>query len=278
MGNWIISGGLLTMKINHLPLNDATNGWSKSLPQRAPHDALDTDINADWLVIGGGYAGLAAARRLAENRPDEKVVLVEAGVCGENTSGRNSGFAIDIPHNTSSNLDELEGAHGHMRLARAAVEYLEQQVKPHGIDCDWSQDGKYQAAVTPDGSKAMLEPFAAELEKLGEPYEWVEADQLAKVLGTNHFHRAVYTPGCILMNPAALTRGLADCLPDNVSIFENTPVIAIEYVNGVSVETPSGSVRAPRGVARAASGVTITGANDTAAAARVIKPIWRRQR
>ncbi len=232
--------------IRRLPENDKTNAWETILPQRKPHASLSEDIQADWLVIGAGYAGLAAARRLAANRPQERIVVVDAGVCGENASGRNSGFAIDLPHTVSSSLDELDGAHRYMRLARAAISELDHQVKAQSIECDWSRDGKYHAAVTQKGSDLMLEPFASELEKLGEPYDWVEADALAEKLGTRHFLKAIYTPGCVLMNPAALVRGLADSLPDAVTLFENSPVTRIRYSNGVEAHTPDGSVRAPR--------------------------------
>ena len=92
----------------------------------------------------------------------------------------------------------------------------------------------------------MLEPYAAELTALNEPFEWVEKDALTAKLGTTHFHRAIYTPGCVLMNPAALTRGLADTLPENVSIFENSPVTAMDYSNGVRATTQDGSITAPR--------------------------------
>lgn len=235
-----------TMKITRLPDNDATNAWNTILPERQPHAALSSDVKCDWLVIGAGYAGLAAARRLAENRPNEKIVIVEAGRCGENASGRNSGFAIDLPHTTSSNLDQLNGAHRYMRLARAAIAELERVVTDNDIACDWSRDGKYHAAVTEEGSRDMLNPFARELEALGEPYEWIEAEDLATKLGTKHFQRAVYTPGCLLMNPAALVRGIADSLPDNVTLFENSPVQEITYANGVKVKTAGGSVTAPR--------------------------------
>ena len=131
------------MKINRLPKDDKTNGWSAILPERTAHAKLDQDINADWVVLGAGYAGLAAARRLAENRPDEKIVVVEAGEAGENASGRNSGFAIDLPHNVGSSLDELEGSHRFMRLARMAIDHLEDVVQTKGIECDWSRSGKY---------------------------------------------------------------------------------------------------------------------------------------
>ena len=48
------------------------------------------------------------------------------------------------------------------------------------------------------------------------------------------------------MNPAALVRGLADNLPDNVTLYERSPAVAVTYANGVELETPGGTVRAPR--------------------------------
>lgn len=234
------------MKIERLPDNDKTNVWNTMLAPREPHPELESPVTVDWLVVGAGYAGLAAARRLGENRPNEKIVVLEAGQIGENASARNSGFAIDIPHTISSNLEQLEGSRSHMRLARAAIANLKEQIDRYGFECDWSVDGKYQAAVTPDGAKAMLEPVAEELEALGEPWRWVEADELREKLGTTHFHRAIYTPGCVLMNPAALTRGLADNLPENVTLYEDSPIVEIEYQNGVMAKTPKGEVRAPK--------------------------------
>lgn len=232
--------------IKRLPNNDSTNAWNTILPLRTPKPALVGGLNADWLVIGAGYAGLAAARQLAHNCPDQKIAIVDAGVCGENASGRNSGFVIDVPHTVSSNLDQLDSAHRHMRLARAATNQLAELVKKHSIQCDWSVDGKYQTAVTDEGAESMLQPFANELQALGEDYQWVRGDDLAARLGTRHFKHAVYTPGCVLMNPAALVRGLADSLPDNVQLFENTPVTQLQSANGMVVTTPGGEIRAPK--------------------------------
>ena len=234
------------MQIKRLPKDDRTNGWSAILPQRTAHARLEGDTSADWLVLGGGYAGLAAARRLAENCPDQRIVLIEAGEAGENASGRNSGFAIDLPHNVGSSLDELEGSHRFMRLARMAIDHLESVVETHDVQCDWRRAGKYHTAVSAKGTRQVLEPFRAELEALGEPFEWVEGVDLQTRLGSPHFTAAVYTPGCVLMNPAALTRGLADTLPANVAVHENSPVIHASFENGVHMRTAHGSIRAPR--------------------------------
>lgn len=234
------------MKIDRLPQDDATNGWSRILEPRTPAPALGGERTADWVVVGAGYAGLAAARRLAENRPDETVVLLEAGEVGENASGRNSGFAIDLPHNVGSSMAELEESHRFMRLARTGIEYMESAVHAHGIACDWSRAGKYHAAVSERGVRDTLEPLARELDALGEPYSWIDRATAQEKLGTGHFSAAVYTPGCVLMNPAALTRGLADSLPENVALHENSPVTAVDYGNGVQLTLPQGTVRAPK--------------------------------
>lgn len=233
-------------RIELLPEEDRTNGWSAVLPPRTPRPALDRHVDADWVVVGAGYAGLAAARRLAEIRPGESVVLLDAHEVGENASGRNSGFAIDLPHTVSTSLDQLEGSYRHLRLARAAIAHLQFLVEQHGIACDWSVAGKYHTAVSADGVEGVLKPFAREMEALKEPHEWIEGPALADRLGSPHFTAAVYTPGCILMNPAALTRGLAQSLPGNVVLYERSPVIEAEYGADIRLKTGLGSVRAPR--------------------------------
>jgi glycine/D-amino acid oxidase-like deaminating enzyme len=229
-----------------LPVNDATNGWNRILPPRAPQPPLVGEQRADWAVVGAGYAGLAAARRLAENRQHDCIVLLEAREVGENASARNSGFAIDLPHNVGSSLAELEGSHRFMRLSRAAIDHLDAAVRAAGIDCQWSRRGKYHTAVSERGRKRVLEPFARELDALGEPYRWLDAAALRREIGTPYYHAAVYTPGCMLMNPAALTRGLAASLPANVTLHERSPVLRIAHDNGVRLETSQGSLYAPK--------------------------------
>ena len=233
-------------RIDLLPRDDNTNAWSELAGPRTANPSLAADVRADWVVVGAGFAGLAAAQRLGLNRPDDQVILIEAQEVGEGASGRNSGFAIDLPHNVGSSLEELEGSHKFMRLARAAVDHLESQVETHGIACDWKRSGKYHAAVSAQGTTEVLEPFAKEMEALGEPHEWIAKDALAKKLGTPHFNAAVYTPGCVLMNPAALTRGLAASLPDNVTLYEHSAVTSVDYQNGITLNTGSGQVYAPQ--------------------------------
>ena len=234
--------------INLLPENDRTNGWAAHLPPRTPRPPLTGDLRADWIVVGAGWAGLAAAHRLAENRPSDRIAIIDAAAASDGASGRNSGFAIDLPHTIGGTADENESALGYMRLARGAIAHLKRQIAAHGIDCDWREKGKYQAAVTERGVAEYLEPFASALTRLGEPFEWVDGRALREKLGTDHFARAVCTPGGALLNPVALVRGLADALPENVELYEHTPALSVEYANGTRLTTPEGSVQAPQSI------------------------------
>lgn len=236
------------VKIKKFPNNDKANGWSAILGHRESYSALNENIQVQWAVIGGGFAGLAAARRLALNRPNDQIVMLDASVAGENASGRNSGFGIDTPHTIDASMEALNHAQVDMRLSRAGLNFNEAIVNQHAIDCDWGRRGKYQAAASERGKKDMLQPLAHMLDTLEEPYRWVEGDDLRAKVGTPHYISAIYTPGCVLMNPAALCRGLTDTMPENVTVFENTPVIEFDHTNRnhVVVTTRDGSVMADK--------------------------------
>jgi glycine/D-amino acid oxidase-like deaminating enzyme len=211
----------------NLPYDDKTCGWYAALPPPRPVQSLRGEQIADYVVIGAGFAGLAAARRLAHHEPDARILLVDAQRVAEGASGRNSGFVIDLPHKFA--LEHPDPAHKQrlLGLNRAAIAQLQSLIDTHGIDCQWSHAGKYQGAVGERGL-AYLAHFEKLLSDLGEPFHSVEGPALQSVLGTSHYRRAVFTPGCYLMQPAALVRGMGDSLPKNVELLENSPITRLE--------------------------------------------------
>lgn len=231
--------------IDRLPSDDATNGWSALLPARPPRPALVGEHEADWVIIGAGYAGLAAARQLAIREPGASIAVIEAGVVGENASGRNSGFAIDLPHSSSPSDAAVAQGRSVIRVNRFAVDALDGLVAEHGIACDWQKRGRYHVAVTDEVASESLKAYAHNLDAWSEPYEYLERAALQRRLGTDYYAAAVYTPGTHLMNPAALVRGLADSLPPQVRLYENSPVIEAELKGAEpQVRTARGRIRA----------------------------------
>jgi glycine/D-amino acid oxidase-like deaminating enzyme len=213
------------LDFGRLPTPDGVNGWWETLAPAAKALQVEGERRFDWVVIGGGITGLCAARRLAELDSGSSVALVEADRIGRGTAGRNSGFFVDLPHDISSESysRSVEADRADIRLQRHGIDYVRAAVREHGIECDWRDDGKYHASVNKRGS-AALEHFAAGLARIGEHFEWLDEAGIAGVTGTRFYQRAVLTPGCSTVQPAALMRGLAAALPDNVTVFESSAV------------------------------------------------------
>ena len=217
-------------KVDCLPADDPSCAWFHLSPKReaaAPHSGK---TSARWVVIGAGFTGLAAARQIAHHHPGDAVVLLEAQEAGYGSSGRNSGFAIDLPHDIGAPdyIGDPATAAMNLRLNRAAQEIIKKQVADHGIDCQLHPVGKYQAAIEPRGI-AVLDAYRSGLDKLGERYEVVAEADLPERIGTRFYKKALFTPGTILLQPAALVKGLADSLPANVALYEHTPITEVEY-------------------------------------------------
>jgi glycine/D-amino acid oxidase-like deaminating enzyme len=226
------------------PKDDRTNGWTALLSNPGPARRLAGVQHADHVVIGAGVAGLAAARRLGELKPHSRVLLLEAQRVGDCASGRNSGFIIDLPHETESlSEDALQHQQRVLRLNRFAIVRLRDLVKRHGIACEWAERGMYRGAVTSE-AQHFLDPYEQMIRRLGVPCRRLDRAELNKRLGTSLYCEAVYSPGTILVQPAALVRGLSRSLPENVELYENTPVLSLNREAPVELATPEATVRA----------------------------------
>ena len=51
------------------------------------------------MIIGAGFTGLSAARKLAELHPEKEIILADAQLAGEGASSRNSGYLVDTTLN-----------------------------------------------------------------------------------------------------------------------------------------------------------------------------------
>ncbi|MFK0345178.1 MULTISPECIES: FAD-binding oxidoreductase [unclassified Pseudomonas] len=225
------------------PADDNGCGWFHLSPGRQPRAAHRGRSEARWVVLGAGFTGLAAARQLALHHPDDEVILVEAQEVGFGASGRNSGFAIDLPHDigAADYIGDLPTARMNLKLNLRAQAILRGLINQHGIDCQIRPDGKYQAAVE-DKGLAVLEAYRSGLEKLGQPYQMIDARDLPEHFGTAFYRKALYTPGTQLLQPAALAKGLADSLPGNVTLHERTTITHIEQGRRITLKHANGEI------------------------------------
>ena len=226
------------------PQDGTTSGWYEILPAPAPARALEEDLTADWVIVGAGFAGLSAARRLTQLREGERIVVIDAQRIAAGASGRNSGFMIDLPHELKSHsyAGDLEPDRKQIRMNRAGIDYAREAVEAFGLGEHFNPCGKYHGATDGNGLKA-LRGFEAHLEALGEPYTRLDAADMRRITGTEYYAGGTHTPGAVMIQPAAYIRGLAEGLKPKVSIFETSPVVKIETGDGLTVHTPKGRVR-----------------------------------
>ena len=231
------------MRVRRLPQDDDACGWTALLSALPPPRRLQGAQRADAAIIGAGFTGLAVARRLAALRPDWRIAVLDAQRVGGGASGRNSGFVVDLPHYVPARGPE--GNRRLLRLGRAGLQQLRELVHTHAIDCDWTERGRLHGGAGDEGMR-HLERFIAGAEALGEPYERLDRAALAARIGTAYYRGAVRTPGSIMVQPAALARGLARALPAAVEVFEESPVRAIDSGDGFRVASDTGSLHAAR--------------------------------
>ena len=215
-----------------LPKNPGDTGWKEILPKRKVNSKLSDHINADYLIIGGGFAGLSAARRLNQIDNKAKIALLEACEIAEGPAGRNSGFMIDLPHNLASDdyVGSLDKDREQTLINRSAIEFAksaseEYEMPPEAIQLV----GKTNAAATPKGMNFNTE-YAKHLDKTSESYKVLDAQDMKDLTGIDYYMNGLWTPGTAMLQPALYIQSLADGVSknNNTTIYENSPVISLE--------------------------------------------------
>lgn len=230
----------------NLPRQPGVSGWVALLGPRRPRPALSGKTTADVVIIGAGFAGLAAARRLSQLDPRARVVVLEAGIVGEGPAGRNSGFIIDLPHEVSAESlgsDSAEHARRDIFKNRTAIALAQGMAEEHGWGPEvFAMSGRYSIARGAAGDHHLID-YARQLERLGEPHRLLTAAETAEVTGTRCFSSALFTPGTAMIQPADFVRRFADALSDPVILHEGSAVLSFQRQNaGWLVKTRDGEV------------------------------------
>ena len=213
-------------------INDSSCSWINDLNPRNNIQILTSDLNCEWLIIGAGYTGLSAARKLAQIHPKQKIILIDAQLAGEGASGRNSGYLVDTTLNDgfTSNKD-LENYKKKTDIYELGIKVIKRFIKEYQVDCDWNESGKFFASSKIEDEKILIN-FSNILCKLGYEHNLLDNKKLSKRLGTCFYNIALFTKGGMLLHPGKLVRAMIDTLPENVNLFENSSLINWKKFNG----------------------------------------------
>jgi glycine/D-amino acid oxidase-like deaminating enzyme len=239
------------IRVDRKPADLGESGWSAILSPREAQPALTQDIDCDYLVVGAGFAGLSAARRLSQLAPQASIVILEAEQVASGPAGRNSGFMIDLPHALATGSYGGEDSQDlrNIRMNRAAIAFAAQAAQDFGFpDEAFEPCGKTNVAASHLGSEHNTN-YARHLDSLGEPYELLDASAMQAICGSDYYRGGLHTPGTAVLQPALYIRSFADALVEQAGcqVYENSALQELSRKGERWVaKTATGSVTASR--------------------------------
>ena len=221
----------------------ATGWWLEEAGTVEPLPSLGESIDADVVVIGGGYTGMWTAWHLLE--AGASVAVLEGGLCGHGPSGRNGGFCESMWLSAPAIRRRFgDGpARALLDASSASVLAVRDWCSSEGVEAWFDQSGYMCVSTSPAFDEVGREAVAAAAE-LGAPERVVELSPAAVRARCDSpvFRRGVLVPDFATLQPARLALGLRRRLVERgARVFEHSRV---RRLSGAVAETSSGRVRA----------------------------------
>ena len=142
----------------------------------------------DVAVVGGGFAGLSAARHLTLRVPGLGVALVEARHVSFGASGRSAGWVMSLPplYWLLQDLEDrrrLDDVSFTARLARESNVEVARLVEREAIDCDW-KPSRHLLVARNALEVATLRWLSPRFEAIGVPCERYDGERGGSSWGT----------------------------------------------------------------------------------------------
>ena len=200
-----------------------------ALEQPLANASLNSNIDADIAIIGGGYTGLSSAWHLAKTNPDKKIVLLEARLLGNGGSGRNGGMIL--PSMGTELYDTLDDGKYQKRVYDLSVANIKKFMEVDslsGIDCDLCLNGYVYGILQKDQIKVKKE-YVTNCNKIGIPLVFWDKEKTKKELGTDRYEGAIFDPNGGSLHAMKFIKALKKlCEESGVTIYENSPVNTID--------------------------------------------------
>lgn len=221
----------------------ATKKYDLSFPM------LEADIEADVVVIGGGFSGINTALELAE-KGITNIVVLEGRYLGFGGTGRNGGqIMAGIGHDLEKIRKDVgeEGLRAIFEISDQGAEIIKSRIEKYDIDADFCHGYGYM------GFNARQEKTLASWEKefkaLSPQHEirLLVGSELKQIIGSDAYSSGLMHMGAGHVHSLNLLLGEAKALAGHgVKIFEYSPALEVTYGERVTVRTAKGSVKASK--------------------------------
>lgn len=221
--------------------------WHDTAPAFAGGQTGPVDGRFDVAVIGAGFTGLNAARKLA--RAGARVAVLDAGPVGAGGSGRNGGHLNNgIAHGYADAKAHLgpDRARALYRAYDRSIDMIEDLIAEEGIACDFRRAGKLKLASKPSHVAALRANYDLVSREVDPETRWLDRADLAGEIGSDAFHGAALFEKSAMMHMGRYLTGLAEAsVRHGATIWETTPVTGRDRTrDGWELITPRGRLQA----------------------------------
>jgi glycine/D-amino acid oxidase-like deaminating enzyme len=209
-------------------------------PDTAP-DRPPTE--ADIVVVGAGYTGLAVAAEAAGL--GRSVVVIDRDDPVRGASSRSGGMVLPgLKHDLATTL-AMENGRALWDGTVAAVEDLAALIKQHHVECDWRRSGHVELVHHPRMARRYQE-VARSFESIGEGARFLGRDELGAEVGSERFHGALVVDRSASLHPAKWAVALQSmATAAGASVVGRCAARRIEKAAvGYRVDTERGPIRA----------------------------------
>jgi glycine/D-amino acid oxidase-like deaminating enzyme len=213
----------------------------KPLQQRPPARQLDV------LIVGAGYAGLAAGLELA--RAGRSVAAFDAMSPGEGASSRNGGITSGSIRPDYATLSRRFGEKKALAIeaeGKLAREFLYDFIATERLDCDLQLSGLFRGAIGHEQYESMARGAEALAKRLGIESYAVPHDEQRDYIGTDFYRGGTVRMDIGGLNPAKFHAELLRvALAEGLTVHSHTAVTSIvREGTGFRVTTSAGTVQA----------------------------------
>ena len=227
--------------------NEKISFYRSSIENLNSKDQLNSDINIDVCVIGGGLTGISSALNLSKK--GYSVALCEARQIGWGASGRNGGqLGIGMRKDQYTIEKKLGLTHAKelWNLGLESVEEVKNLIKENNINCHLINGVMSTACFEKD-----IDEYKFEIEHMSknykfEGYKFYNKSEVREEIDSKMYLAGMLNSASYHLNPLKLTIGLAKVAQqNNVKIFENTTVQKIHEIGDkVKIITKKGVIKA----------------------------------
>lgn len=221
--------------------------WHDSTPAFGGAASGPVGGDYDVAVIGAGFTGLGAARKLAME--GKSVIVLEARHVGAGASGRNGGHLNNgLAHSYLAAMRQFgpEKARALYHAFDAGIETLIRIIDEEGIDCNFRRSGKLKLASKPGHIDAMRRNFEAVNREADPETEWLERGALHDEVRSDSFHAGMLQRRSAMMHMGRFVVGLADAAVRHGAVIYEGATVTTRQKQGAGwrLTTTKGKVTA----------------------------------